>query len=103
MNILNSPSLGADPKRALFPTIERARRGLVRLFLTPMPQRSAFATIRHRATAAGITALIGNHTRPAARSSKRAAWRTMRQRGPRSFMDRRRDEFTLDEVERIVL
>jgi integrase/recombinase XerC len=66
-----------------------------------------------RSVAAGIATLIGNHTfRPAgittylknggaleqaARTANHASTRTTR------LYDRRRDEFTLDEVERIVL
>jgi integrase/recombinase XerC len=112
---LDRTCLAADPKRPLFPTIERAGRGRGsgRLSRTPLPQRSAFAMIRRRAAAAGIATLIGNHTfratgitaylknggtlEQAARMANHASTRTTQ------LYDRRRDEFTLDEVERIVL
>jgi integrase len=69
--------------------------------------------IRRRAVAAGIATLVGNHTfratgitaylknggvlENAAAMANHASTRTTQ------LYDRRRDEFTLDEVERIVL
>jgi site-specific recombinase XerC len=112
---LDLTGIAADPKRPLFPTIARAGRGRGpgRLSLTPLPQRSAFAMIRRRTAAAGIATLVGNHSfratgittyltnggtlEKARTMANHASTRTTQ------LYDRRRDELTLDEVERIVL
>ena len=93
-----------------FRTIGRNTRLLTR---TPLPQANAYAMIRRRAAAAGIKTRIGNHTfratgitaylknggtlEQAAAMANHASTRTTQ------LYDRRRDELTLDEVERIFI
>lgn len=100
--------LASDPKGPLFRTIGRGTDALTR---TPLPQANAYAMIRRRAEAAGIATKIGNHTfratgitaylknggtlEKAAAIANHASTRTTQ------LYDRRRDEFTLDEVERV--
>jgi site-specific recombinase XerD len=102
--------LAGDPKGALFRTIGR---GTVRLTETPLPQANAYQMIRRRAAAAGIETKIGNHTfratgitaylknggtlEKAAVMANHASTRTTQ------LYDRRSDEVTLDEVERVVI
>lgn len=99
-----------DPKGPLFRTI---RRGSGQLSATPLPQANAHAMVRRRAVAAGIQTLIGNHTfratgitaylknggtlENAAAMANHASTRTTQ------LYDRRRDEISLDEVERVHL
>ena len=79
----------------------------------PLPQANAYAMIRRRAIAAGIKTRIGNHTfratgitaylknggtlEQAAAMANHVSTRTTQ------LYDRRRDELTLDEVERIFI
>jgi integrase/recombinase XerC len=102
--------LVGDPKGALFRTIGR---GTNELTTTPLPQANAYAMIRRRADAAGIVTKIGNHTfratgitaylknggtlEKAAAMANHASTRTTQ------LYDRRRDEVSLDEVERVVI
>jgi site-specific recombinase XerD len=102
--------LAGDPKGPLFRTIGR---GTDALTATPLPQANAYAMIRRRAAAAGIETKIGNHTfratgitaylknggtlEKAAVMANHASTRTTQ------LYDRRRDEVTLDEVERVVI
>jgi site-specific recombinase XerD len=102
--------LAADPKAHLFRTIGR---GTGELTLTSLPQANAYAMIRRRALAAGIATKIGNHSfratgitaylknggtlERAASMANHASTRTTQ------LYDRRRDEMSLDEVERVVL
>jgi site-specific recombinase XerD len=102
--------LASDPKGALFRTIGR---GTDALTTTPLPQANAYAMIRRRATAAGIETKIGNHTfratgitaylknggtlERAAVMANHASTRTTQ------LYDRRHDEVTLDEVERVLI
>ena len=97
-----------DGKGPLFRTIGR---GTGRLTATPLPQANAYAMIRRRAAAAGIKTKIGNHSfratgitaylknggtlEKAAAMANHASTRTTQ------LYDRRRDEVSLDEVERI--
>ncbi len=97
-----------DSKGPLFRTI---RRGTDRLTTTPLPQQNAHAMIRRRAAAAGIETKIGNHSfratgitaylknggtlEKAAQMANHASTRTTQ------LYDRRHDEMSLDEVERI--
>ena len=99
-----------DPKGPLFRTIGR---GTGQLSATPLPQANAHAMVRRRAVAAGIQTLIGNHTfratgitaylknggtlENAAAMANHASTRTTQ------LYDRRRDEISLDEVERVHL
>ncbi|WP_084678834.1 tyrosine-type recombinase/integrase [Methylocystis sp. ATCC 49242] len=102
--------LAADPKAHLFRTIGR---GTGELTLTPLPQANAYAMIRRRALAAGIATKVGNHSfratgitaylknggtlEKAASMANHASTRTTQ------LYDRRRDEMSLDEVERVVI
>ncbi len=106
---IDGAGLAADPKGPLFRTIGRARkRPLTR---TPLPQANAYAMIRRRAAAAGIATKLGNHSfratgitaylknggtlERAAQMANHASTRTTQ------LYDRRREELSLDEVEKI--
>jgi site-specific recombinase XerD len=107
---LDGCGLAADPKGLLFRTIGR---GTGTLTLTPLPQANAYAMIRRRALAAGIATKVGNHSfratgitaylknggtlEKAASMANHASTRTTQ------LYDRRRDEISLDEVERVVI
>jgi hypothetical protein len=108
---LDGADLRDDPKGPLFRTIGRsAGRPLTR---TVRPQANAYAMIRRRADAAGIQTKLGNHSfratgitaylknggtlEKAAAMANHASTRTTQ------LYDRRRDEVSLDEVERIVI
>nr|WP_299506544.1 tyrosine-type recombinase/integrase [uncultured Rhizobium sp.] len=102
--------LGLDPKGPLFRTIGR---GTGQLTETPLPQANAYQMIRRRAATAGIETKIGNHTfratgitaylknggtlEKAAAMANHASTRTTQ------LYDRRSDEVSLDEVERVVI
>jgi site-specific recombinase XerD len=102
--------LVGDPKGALFRSIGR---GTNEMTTTPLPQANAYAMVRRRAAAAGIETKIGNHTfratgitaylknggtlEKAAAMADHASTRTTQ------LYDRRRDEVSLDEVERVVI
>ena len=103
-------ALAAESKGPLFRTIGR---GTDRLTTTPLPQANAYAMIRRRAAAADIDTKIGNHTfratgitaylknggtlEKAAAMANHASTRTTQ------LYDRRREEMSLDEVERVVI
>lgn len=105
---LEATGLAADRQAPLFPTIGRASKRLTR---TPLPQANAHAMIRRRAKDAGILTLVGNHSfratgitaylknggtlEVAASMANHASTRTTQ------LYDRRPDDVTLDEVERI--
>ena len=107
---LDGTGIGAEPKGPLFRTIAR---GTGQLSDTPLPQANAYAMVRRRALAAGIATKIGNHTfratgitaylknggtlENAAAMANHASTRTTQ------LYDRRRDDISLDEVERIRL
>ncbi len=107
---LDGCSLAEDPKGPLFRTIGRGTGKLTR---TPLPQANAFAMVRRRAAAAGIATPIGNHSfratgitaylknggtlEKAAAMANHASTRTTQ------LYDRRSDEVTLDEVERVLI
>jgi site-specific recombinase XerC len=107
---LEQTGLRDEPKGPLFRTIAR---GTGRLSTTPLPQANAYAMVRRRALAAGIGTAIGNHTfratgitaylknggtlENAAAMANHASTRTTQ------LYDRRRDDISLDEVERIHL
>jgi len=100
--------LAADPKGPLFRTVAR---GTGQLSGRPMVQADAHAMIRRRAAAAGIATRIGNHTfratgitaylknggtlEKAAIMANHSSTRTTQ------LYDRRSDEVSLDEVERV--
>jgi integrase len=108
---LDGAGLRDDPKGPLFRTIGR---GIGRLTRTVLPQANAYAMIRRRAAAAGdrnqawqttasellaSTAYLknGGTLEKAAAMANHASTRTTQ------LYDRRRDEVSLDEVERIVI
>ena len=97
-------------REPLFRTIGR---GTDELTATPLPQANAHAMIRRRAASAGIETKIGNHTfratgitaylknggtlEKAAAMANHASTRTTQ------LYDRRPDDVSLDEVERVVI
>jgi site-specific recombinase XerD len=105
---LDGAGLRDDPKGPLFRTIGRGTGKLTR---TVLPQANAYAMIGRRAAGAGIGTKLGNHSfratgitaylknggtlEKAAAMANHASTRTTQ------LYDRRRDELTLDEVERI--
>jgi site-specific recombinase XerD len=105
---LDGTGSGGDPKGPLFRTVAR---GTGQLSSTPLPQANAYAMVRRRALAAGIGTAIGNHTfratgitaylknggtlENAAAMANHASTRTTQ------LYDRRHDDISLDEVERI--
>ncbi len=105
---IDGTGIADDPKGPLFRTIGRGTHELPR---TPLPQANAYMMIKRRAAAAGIETKIGNHTfratgitaylknggtlEKAASMANHASTRTTQ------LYDRRSDEVTLDEVERV--
>ena len=107
---LDGCELRGQPKGPLFRTIGR---GTKRLSDSPLPQASAFQMVRRRAVAAEIATAIGNHSfratgitaylknggtlERAATMANHASTRTTQ------LYDRRPDDVTLDEVERVLI
>jgi site-specific recombinase XerD len=107
---LEGTDIAADLEGPLSRTV---RRGTSHLSDTPLPQANAYAMVRRRAIAAGIGTKIGNHTlratgitaylksggtlENAAIMANHASTRTTQ------LYDRRSDDITFDEVERIRL
>jgi site-specific recombinase XerD len=107
---LDGTGLADDRDGPLFRTLGRGTGQLTR---TPLPQANAYAMIQRRAKAAGIRTRIGNHTfratgitaylknggtlEKAAAIAHHASTRTTQ------LYDRRHDEVSLDEVERILI
>ena len=105
---IDGTGLRAEPKAPLFPTIGTRTGELTR---APLHQANAHAMIRRRAAGAGIGTLLGNHSfratgitaylknggtlEKAAAMANHASTRTTQ------LYDRRHDEMSLDEVERI--
>jgi site-specific recombinase XerC len=105
---LDGTGIGDNAKGPLFRTV---RRGTGQLSDTPLPQANAYAMVQRRAIAAGIGTKIGNHTfratgitaylknggtlENAATMANHASTRTTQ------LYDRRHDNISLDEVERI--
>ena len=105
---LNGVGIADDAKGPLFRTIGRGTQILTR---TPLPQANAYAMVRRRALATAIGTKIGNHSfratgitaylknggtlENAAAMANHASTRTTQ------LYDRRRDDISLDEVERI--
>ena len=105
---LGGTGIDQDPKGPLFRTIGR---GTGRLSRTPLPQANAYLMVQRRTAAAGIATRIGNHSfratgitaylknggtlENAAAMANHASTRTTQ------LYDRRRDDISLDEVERI--
>lgn len=107
---LDGCELRGQPKGPLFRTIGR---GTKRLSDNTLPQASAFQMVRRRAVAAEIATAIGNHSfratgitaylknggtlERAATMANHASTRTTQ------LYDRRPDDVTLDEVERVLI
>ena len=107
---IDGAGLADDPKGPLFRTIGRGTGQLTR---TPLPQANAYAMTRRRAAAAGIKTKVGNHSfratgitaylknggtlENAAAMANHASTRTTQ------LYDRRHDDISLDEVERVIL
>ncbi|AMM18798.1 integrase (plasmid) [Burkholderia sp. PAMC 28687] len=105
---IDGANIGGEMKAPLFRTIQR---GTGTLSATALPQPNVYAMVRRRAIAAGIDTKIGNHTfratgitaylknggtlENAAAMANHASTRTTQ------LYDRRRDDISLDEVERI--
>lgn len=102
--------LADDPKGPLFRTIGR---GTDQLTADPLAQPNAHAMVRRRAAAAGIKTKIGNHTFRATGITaylknggvleKAAAMANHSSTRTTQLYDRRRDEMTLDEIERVLI
>jgi integrase/recombinase XerC len=102
--------LARDPKGFLFPTVGR---GTGELTTTPLPQANAYAMIHRRAVAAGIATKIGNHTfratgitaylKNGGTLEKAAAMANHSSTRTTQLYDRRSDEVSLDEIERVVI
>ncbi|WP_321849354.1 tyrosine-type recombinase/integrase [Burkholderia diffusa] len=105
---LDGTGIATDPNGLLFRTIAR---GTGQLSATLLQQANAYAMVRRRALAAGIGTAIGNHTlraigitaylknggmlENAAAMANHASMRTTQ------LYDRRHDDISLDEVEKI--
>ncbi|MGO9430778.1 tyrosine-type recombinase/integrase, partial [Rhodoblastus sp.] len=99
-----------DPKGPLFRTIGRGTGKLTR---TPLPQANAYAMIQRRAACAEIETNIGNHTfratgitaylKNGGTLEKAAAMANHSSTRTTQLYDRRHDEMSLDEIERIVI
>ena len=102
--------LGDDPRGPLFRTIAR---GTGRLSESPLPQANAFQMVRRRAKTAGIATAIGNHSfratgitaylKNGGTLEKAAAMANHASPRTTQLYDRRQDEVTLDEVERVLI
>ena len=102
--------LRGDPKGPLFRTIGG---GTGRLTRTTLPQANAYPMIRLRAAAAGIATKLGNHSfratgitaylKNGSTLEKAAAMANHASTRTTQLYDRRRDEVSLDEVERIMI
>lgn len=108
---IDGAGLAADPKGPLFRTIGRVKKKP--LTRTPLPQANAYAMIQRRAVAAGIATKLGNHSfratgitaylknggtlEKAAQMANHSSTRTTQ------LYDRRREELSLDEVERVIV
>jgi site-specific recombinase XerD len=104
---IDGAGLVGEPKALLFQSCSRAAR----LTGNPLPQANAYAMVQRRAKAAGVATRIGNHTfratgiaaylenggalEKAARMANHASTRTTQ------LYDRRAEEMTLDDVERV--
>jgi integrase len=107
---LDGAGLRDDSKGPLFRTVGRGTRRLTR---TALPQANAYAMIGRRAVAAGIATKVGNHSFRAAGITaylrnggtleKAAAMANHASTRTTQLYDRRRDEVSLDEIERIVI
>ena len=107
---IEGAGIGADPKNVLFPTADW-RTGV--LSTRPMRQADAYRMIRRRAVKAGIATKIGNHSfratgiteylRGGGRRELAQQMANHESARTTALYDRRDDEVSLDEVERIVI
>ena len=107
---LDGCALREDRKGPLFRTVAR---GTKRLSDTSLPQANAFEMVRRRALAAEIETAIGNHSfratgitaylRNGGTLEKAAAMANHASTRTTQLYDRRHDDFTLDEVERVLI
>jgi site-specific recombinase XerD len=107
---IDGAGLVSEPKALLFQSYSRATGQLTG---SPLPQANAYAMIQRRAKSGGITTRVGNHTfratgvtaylknggtlERAAQMANHASTRTTQ------LYDRRAEEVTLDEVERVLI
>ena len=105
---IDGTDLGDDSKGVLFPTIGRGTQQLTK---TPLAQAHAYAMIQRRMAAAGIATKAGNHSFRATGMTfylknggtleKAAAMANHSSPRTTQLYDRRHEEMTLDEVEKI--
>lgn len=105
---LDGAGLRDDPKGPLFRTVQR---GTGRLGRNPLAQANAHAMVRRRVAAAGIETKAGNHSfratgitaylKNGGTLEKAAAMANHSSTRTTQLYDRRRDEMSLDEVEKI--
>lgn len=109
-DFIEAAGLQGTPRAPLFQTI---RRGTDQFSGNPLPQANAYAMIQRRAVAAGISTAVCNHTfratgitaylknggtlEKAANIANHSSTRTTQ------LYDRRSDDVSLDEVERILI
>ena len=109
---LASAALNPDPQQPLFRTVAEKKSGAT-LTLAPMSQQDAYRMIQRRAKAVGIRTRIGNHTFRATGITAylknggqlETAQLIAAHESPRTtkLYDRRQDEISLDEIERIAI
>lgn len=107
---LDAGKLRDYPRSALFRTIAR---GTGMLSNTALPQANAYAMIQRRAVAAGIGTAVGNHTfratgitaylKNGGTLEKAAAMANHSSTRTTQLYDRRIDDVSLDEIERILI
>ena len=107
---LDGCGIAEDRKGPLFRTIGRGTRHLTE---TPLPQANAYAMIQRRTAGAGIATKIGNHSfratgitaylKNGGTLEKAAAMANHSSTRTTQLYDRRSDEVTLDEVERVLI
>ena len=107
---LDGCELRGVPKAPLFRTIGR---GTGRLSDTPLPQANAFQMVRRRAAAADIARAIGNHSfratgitaylKNGGTLEKAAVMANHTSTRTTQLYDRRSDDVSLDEVERVLI
>jgi site-specific recombinase XerD len=105
---IEGTGIGAEGKGPLLRTIQR---GTGQLSTTSLPQANPYAMVRRRALAADIDTKIGNHTfratgitaylKNGGTRENAAAMANHASTPTTQLYDRRRDDITLDEVERI--
>ena len=108
MAYLDDANLREDPKGPLFRTIGR---GTGKLTVTSLVQANAHAMVRRRMAAAGIATKAGNHSfratgitsylKNGGSLEKAAVMANHSSTRTTQLYDRRREEMTLDEVEKI--